>query len=736
MLKSALMQMPHVFPKSVLLHGQDYHMQGHVLTLRLSDGLLRARVKGSKGHIYDIYLDFKTWPKTPSRCSCQTSNCKHVVACLIALQDKEALGGAPNVSSSDRFTSASSAPEVIDAETLEWYSNSDAEGNAFFSYQLGILVEGQSVSIVPWVLEFIKRFDLMALDALPDDRVLALPLALNKTLQITIGRIKPLIRLLLQYGFRRSKKKIDDVLLTKYQLLFMEDAERQLSPFGKHWKGTAKLRSTLQSLLNRDDSPDFVIPVGLNAVLRDYQRQGVVWLSRLRVGGFGGVLADDMGLGKTIQTLAHFQHEKEAGRLKKASLIITPTSVLGNWFEEAKRFTPGLRVLVYHGGDRHGIAFEDYDLIVSTYGLVQRDESFFMSYTFYYLVLDEAQFIKNVRTKTRQVIQQLKGAHRLCLTGTPLENHLGELWSLFHFLTPGLLGDLKQFRRFFQHPIEKKGDLECRQALMRRIQPFLLRRAKKEVVKELPDKTEIIQSIELTGIQRDLYEAIRISTEREVREAIAKQGLGRSHIVLLDALLQLRQVCCDPRLLKRQDTSAVTQADSAKLEASLALLDNLMEEGRSVLLFSQFTSMLALIEKALVERKYPYLKLTGQTTNRQELVNRFQAGEVPIFLISLKAGGTGLNLTQADTVIHYDPWWNPAVEDQATDRSHRIGQKKPVFVYKLIVAGSVEEAMVSMQNKKRALFEGLLFDDANLGQTKLTEADIAEFFMPLEADKK
>ena len=731
MLKSALLQMVNVFSKSVLMHGQDYHMQGHVLTLRLSDGLLRARVKGSKGHIYDVYLDFKTWPKIPSRCTCQEVNCKHAVACLIALHEKESLGILPVISTTERVASSTSPPEVIDAETLEWYSESDSQGNAFFSYQLGILIDGQSVSIVPWILEFIKRFDLSSLDVLPDDRVLALPIGLNKTLEITLSRIKPLIRLLLQYGFRKGKKNQDDVLLTRYQLLFMGEAEYGISPLSKHWKGTAALRDTLQSLLNRNTTPEFAPPIGLKAVLRDYQHQGLVWLQNLRVSGFGGVLADDMGLGKTIQTLAHFQHEKEAGRLKKASLIITPTSVLGNWFEEAKRFTPELRVLVYHGWDRHGIAFEDYDLIVSTYGLVQRDEDFFMDYAFYYLVLDEAQFIKNARTKTRQIIQQLKGEHRLCLTGTPLENHLGELWSLFHFLSPGLLGDLKQFRRFFQNPIEKKADVECRQALARRIEPFLLRRAKNEVVRELPSKTEITQMIELVGNQRDVYEAIRISTEREVREAIARQGLGRSHVVLLDALLKLRQVCCDPRLLKSRDLN-LPNAESAKLEACLALLDNLMDEGRSVLVFSQFTSMLALIEQALIERQYAYLKLTGQTANRQALVNRFQAGEVPIFLISLKAGGTGLNLTQADTVIHYDPWWNPAVEDQATDRSHRIGQKKPVFVYKLIVSGSVEEAMVGMQNKKRALFEGILTDDAQLGRVALTEADIAEFFMPLE----
>ncbi|MFZ4077654.1 MAG: SNF2-related protein, partial [Legionellaceae bacterium] len=315
MLKCALLQMEHIFPKSVLLYGQDYHMQGHVLTLRLSDGLIRGRVKGSKGHIYDMYLDLKTWPKVPSRCSCQEKNCKHAVACLIALQDKESLGVYPGAAT-HRFDTSMMQPEIIDGDTLEWYSSSDAQGNAFFSYQLGILVDGESISIVPWVLEFIKRFDLRALDALPDDRVLSLPMGLKQSLQIKVGRIKPLIRLLLQYGFRKSKKQPDDVLLTRYQLLFMEEAERELSSVSQLWKGTAELRGTLQQLLNRDDRPDLELPIGLKATLREYQHQGLVWLQRLRTSGFGGVLADDMGLGKTIQTLAHFQYEKEAGRLQ------------------------------------------------------------------------------------------------------------------------------------------------------------------------------------------------------------------------------------------------------------------------------------------------------------------------------------------------------------------------------------------------------------------------------------
>ena len=346
------------------------------------------------------------------------------------------------------------------------------------------------------------------------------------------------------------------------------------------------------------------------------------------------------------------------------------------------------------------------------------------------MILDEAQLIKNARTKTTLIVQQLQGKHRLCLTGTPLENHLGELWSLFHFLMPGLLGNSKQFRQTFRIPIEKNADLEKRELLVRRISPFMLRRTKNQVASELPHKTEMTRMLELSGAQRDLYEAIRLSMEKKVREAIAKQGLGKSHILLLDALLKLRQVCCDPRLLSMPE-AVLAHGSSVKLDSLMDLLDNLMEEGRHVLVFSQFTSMLRLIEQRLQEKQYSYLQLTGQTKNRQQVVQDFQAGKAPIFLISLKAGGTGLNLTRADTVIHYDPWWNPAVEEQATDRSHRIGQENPVFVYKLISSGTVEEAILNMQAKKRQLFDGVL--SATPGNNlSLSEADIEQFFAPLD----
>lgn len=619
--------------------------------------------------------------------------------------------------------------EVINADELEWFSELEESSNDFFSYQLGILIEGKPVNVVPLVAQLIQNYSDQGIDGLSDQQLVKLPLNDGRVLQVELGRIKPLVRLLLQFGIRSIDEQ-EELRLSKYQLILMHEAELALAASKARWRGGEAFRNELKQLIQLNQLPETPIPQGLNAQLRDYQQAGLNWLQFLRSSRFGGVLADDMGLGKTIQTLAHLQHEKEQGRLVKPSLIIAPTSLVGNWYAEAKKFTPALSVLIHHGVDRHQDEFQGHDVVISTYGLIQRDKEKFIEQSFYYLILDEAQFIKNARTKTTQIIQQIPADHRLCLTGTPLENHLGELWSLFHFLMPGLLGDTKQFRQWFRTPIEKLGDSERRELLARRVKPFMLRRTKNEVANELPPKTEMMRMIDLGGPQRDLYEAIRMSMEKKVREAIAKQGLGKSHILLLDALLKLRQVCCDPRLLSLPQAE-IAHGTSGKLDALMELLDNLMEEGRRVLVFSQFTSMLKLIEENLIERNYAYLKLTGQTQNRQALVESFQTGDTPIFLISLKAGGTGLNLTRADTVIHYDPWWNPAVEDQATDRTHRIGQENPVFVYKLITAGTVEEAILTMQQKKRQLVDGILSSD----QTKtsaLSEADLEQLFMPLE----
>jgi SNF2 family DNA or RNA helicase len=345
------------------------------------------------------------------------------------------------------------------------------------------------------------------------------------------------------------------------------------------------------------------------------------------------------------------------------------------------------------------------------------------------VVLDEAQNIKNAATQASQVVSELNTRHRLCLSGTPIENHLGELWSLFHFLMPGFLSSQARFKQLFRTPIEKHADSERLQQLRRRVTPFILRRTKGEVATDLPEKQEIISPVELGDKQANLYETIRLATEKTVREALGSKGLAKSQIQILDALLKLRQVCCDPRLVPLAAAKKITQ--SAKLEQLMALLPELISQGRRVLLFSQFTSMLELIEEALRKEGIPWVKLTGQSQKRDQLIERFTSGEVPLFLISLKAGGVGLNLTQADTVIHYDPWWNPAVENQATDRAHRIGQTEHVFVYKLVAQGTIEERMLALQKRKAALADSMYSDSAARKQPLFTEGDLAELLKPL-----
>jgi SNF2 family DNA or RNA helicase len=379
---------------------------------------------------------------------------------------------------------------------------------------------------------------------------------------------------------------------------------------------------------------------------------------------------------------------------------------MSNWRREVKQFTPDLSVLVLQGGNRQDQfgSISHYDLVVTTYPLLVRDQAALLDVAYHYIVLDEAQVIKNHNSQAAQLVRQLRSRHRLCMTGTPMENHLGELWSQFDFLMPGFLGDSATFRKRFRTPIENHGNQEQHARLSKRIAPFLLRRRKKDVAKELPAKTEIIRTVALGNEQAALYESIRLSMEKKVRDAIAAQGLARSHITILDALLKLRQTCCDPRLLSLNEASAVTT--SAKLELLMQMLPEMLEEGRRVLLFSQFTTMLGLIEQSLEAQNIIYTKLTGQTQNRDAAIEKFRQGDANVFLISLKAGGVGLNLTEADTVIHYDPWWNPAAENQATDRAHRIGQDKPVFVYKLITENTLEEKILDMQVKKQLLAEG------------------------------
>ncbi|MDX2346197.1 MAG: DEAD/DEAH box helicase [Legionella sp.] len=622
--------------------------------------------------------------------------------------------------------------ERLEEADVAWYSELEDEAQYdYFGFSMGIMLDGQKINILPLLGNLIRRIRPEDLKKIPDKETIPLPLPEGKMLLVPFLRIKPMINILIELYDTDLNSK-GGLNLSKRQASLLYDIEKAFKASKMRWMGGEKLRALGKKLSSFRSIQKITPPKLFAATLRPYQQEGVNWMQFLREYELAGILADDMGLGKTVQTLAHLCIEKHAGRMQKPSLIIAPTSLMVNWRLEAARFTSHLNVLLYHGDNRKQLdtTINDYDLILTTYPLLTRDKKMLLDHTFYYLILDEAQFIKNSKAKSTQIVHQIKADHRLCLTGTPMENHLGELWSLFHFLMPGFLGSEQQFKKLFRTPIEKHNDVGRKKALSQRIKPFMLRRLKNDVLKELPDKTEITRSVELEGPQRDLYESIRLSMEKKVRDAIQTQGLARSHIIVLDALLKLRQTCCDPRLLKL-DAAKKAHQHSAKMALLMDMLPEMVEEGRKILLFSQFTGMLEIIEAALNEKKIQYVKLTGSTKNREKPIQAFQEGNTPVFLISLKAGGTGLNLTAADVVIHYDPWWNPAVEDQATDRAHRIGQKKSVFVYKLQAAGTVEETIQQMQERKRSLMTGL-FSEKSGEKLTLSGKDLDCLFKPLE----
>jgi superfamily II DNA or RNA helicase len=465
-------------------------------------------------------------------------------------------------------------------------------------------------------------------------------------------------------------------------------------------------------------------PLGqLDDVLRPYQKHGVGWLYFLRQNRFGGILADEMGLGKTLQTLAYLQTVKT----EKPSLIICPTSLVFNWANEAARFTPDLKVIRLQGPRRQEFFAEipSADLIITSYGLIRRDAELYRDFEFDTVVLDEAQHIKNRQTQNAQAVKSIRAQHRLVLTGTPLENSVLDLWSIFDFLMPGYLGSAADFKERYEIPIAREKSVEAQSRLARRIRPFLLRRLKSEVAKDLPPKIEQVSFCELTPAQQSLYEQILQAGRKEITTAVEAHGVQKSRMIILNALLRLRQICCDLRLLKMENIDPASA--SAKLDLFRELLEEVVDGGHRVLVFSQFVSMLALLKDHLASEQIEYCYLDGSTTDRAGVVEKFQKSAIPVFLISLKAGGVGLNLTGADTVIHFDPWWNPAVEDQATDRAHRIGQSKVVTSYKLIARGTVEEKILNLQQRKREIIAATLSSEEAFTES-LTWEEIQSLF--------
>jgi superfamily II DNA or RNA helicase len=480
----------------------------------------------------------------------------------------------------------------------------------------------------------------------------------------------------------------------------------------KHWE---KCLKRLRDAQDTNQDP----PAGLNAELRDYQLEGFRWLSRLSQWGVGGILADDMGLGKTVQTLALLLTRVESG----PTLVIAPTSLGFNWQRECERFTPSLTPILFRDIDRIDLKNKvgEGDLVICSYGLALREAELLKEIKWGTLILDEAQNIKNSNSKTAAQIRTFEAEWKIALTGTPMENHLGELWSIFHTVAPGVLGSWEQFRRRFAAPIEKESNSDRRQALSQVIAPFILRRSKRDVLKDLPARTETNLMVDLSAEERLRYDQMRLAAVTEL-DQIGDENLSHDQrFKVLQMLTRLRQLSCHIGLVDDK-----WKGSSAKLEVLMEQLEQLKEQGNRPLIFSQFTSHLALIREALEKAGFSYQYLDGQTTpaQRQERVEAFQRGESDVFLISLKAGGTGLNLTAADYVIHMDPWWNPAVEDQATDRAHRIGQTKPVMVYRIIARGTIEEQILQMHDEKRDLVDGVLSGADAAG--KLSTKELAD----------
>lgn len=617
----------------------------------------------------------------------------------------------------------------------QWQAETQARQPGWFGFGLTIEVEGERHPVMPLLLALIRdNPEAMAtrhIDAIDPQSSLLVDLGDGRLVPIPAGRLIPLLRGLTELYDPTTQLRDGQLVLPTARAGVLDDLE-QAEEQALQWQDKAGVRGLGAALNGCEPAIDPpATPPGLRGELRPYQREGVAWLQRLARLGLGGVLADDMGLGKTLQVIAHLLIEKAAVRASAPSLIVVPTSLLFNWQREVEQFAPDLQVLRLHGPQRHADhgRLGDHDLVLTTYSLVVRDIAALQAQAWHLLVLDEAQAVKNPRAQAARAVRTLTASQRLSLTGTPLENHLGELWSQFDFVVPGLLGAASGFKRLYRRPIEEAGDHSRLTALRERVAPFLLRRTKGAIAEELPAKTEIPVYAELTGDQRELYEQLRLGQEPRVREALAHPDQPQSRMQILEALLQLREACCDPRLVRDAPANA---RQSAKLDRLMALIEDLRAVDRRILVFSQFTRMLALIGEALTARDMTYALLTGGTRDREAPVARFQAGEVPIFLISLKAGGTGLNLTAADSVIHYDPWWNPAVTRQATDRAHRIGQDQPVFVYHLLTRDTVEDRIMAMQREKADLGERLLGGgDASATPDALDRATIESLFQPL-----
>lgn len=516
----------------------------------------------------------------------------------------------------------------------------------------------------------------------------------------------------------------DTILLSRYNAMYIDSALKNSSmDYVEKNKGFRELTNNIRE----HKEMDFTIPRHLDTVMRKYQKIGFKWFKTLSAYGFGGILADEMGLGKTLQTIAFLASEKDG----RPSLVVVPTSLIYNWRSEIEKFAPELKTLIISGSkksrDELIKEIEKNDVVITSYPLIRRDVEDYRDVEFKYCILDEAQQIKNPSSMNASAVKEVKARGYFALTGTPIENSLTELWSIFDFLMPGYLLNHSRFTAKYETPIAKQKDIKALEELNKHIRPFILRRLKKDVVKELPPKIEHKLVVEMSEEQKKVYMAYLALLKDEIDEEIREVGFGKSKMKILAALTRLRQICCDPSVFIDN-----FDGESGKLLALDEILQETLEEGHRVLLFSQFTTVLKNIEERFKESGIEYMYLDGSTKaeERSEMVKAFNEGQGSVFLISLKAGGTGLNLTGADVVIHFDPWWNPAVENQATDRAHRIGQKKTVEVIKLVAQGTIEEKIYVLQEKKKEIIKNVLDEDLNEDNmlSQMTQEEIEELF--------
>ena len=503
------------------------------------------------------------------------------------------------------------------------------------------------------------------------------------------------------FSFTENEQDTDNIRLKMHHLALVQELQEENL-------ATAVISRKLENLRDFNHIESVSSPVNFKGTLRPYQKSGYDWLHFLNQYRFGGCLADDMGLGKTVQTLAFLQSQKEDG-IREPSMLIMPTSLIYNWDLEAKRFTPDLKILVYTGTyrEKDTAQFSNYDLILTSYGIIRLDIDFIKSFRFNYIILDESQAIKNPASIITKAVRRLNSANRLILTGTPIENSTMDLWSQMSFVNPGLLGSQAFFRDEFQIPIEKKNDEEKSKRLYNLIRPFILRRHKSQVATDLPEKVESIQYCDMTEEQEKAYEEAKAYYRNLILQSIDSDGISKSQMVVLQGLTKLRQLANHPRMV-----DGSYENGSGKFEDVLHKIQTVISENHKILIFSQYIKHLDLFRANLDDQKIIYAYLDGSTKDRQAQVENFQTNEgIKIFLISLKAGGLGLNLTAADYVFILDPWWNPAIEAQAVDRAHRIGQQRTVFTYKFITKNSVEEKILALQKTKKQLADDLISNE-------------------------